>query len=290
MNLLNKIFLKLKDPEGYKNKLFLEKIPIHPIVDVGDKTEYHFKHSGNAGDIIYALPAIFQLSHSKPIHLHLQTGQPGKYGIAGHPLGNIMLNDKMVEMLSPLLLAHPKITTCDKYSTQPIDYDLDYIRKYPFQLNKGNIIHWYFWAFGVSANESKPWLNIVPDFSFNNAIVLARSKRYNSPGIQFSFLNKYERIVFVGVNEEYELMKKQIPSLQFQPVKNFLEMATIIAGSRLFIGNQSFPFAIAEALKVKRVLEVYFQSPNVAVSGSNGWEFCFQPQFEKIVNNLMIGD
>ncbi|MES2648038.1 MAG: hypothetical protein V4717_14260 [Bacteroidota bacterium] len=290
MKLLSKIHLKLKDPEAYKNKLFRENMPVHPQIDVGEKSEYHFKHSGNAGDIIYALPAIFQLSKNQPIHLHLQTNQPGKYGNAGHPLGNVMMNKRMIEMLSPLLLAQPDISTCDEYLEQHIDYDLDYVRKYPFQLNKGNIIHWYYWAFGVRADESKPWLNIKPDHLYNNAIVLARSKRYNAPGIQYSFLVKYERVVFIGVEEEYELMKKQIPELLFQPVKNFYEMAMIIAGSKLFIGNQSFPFAIAEAIKVKRILEVYFQSPNVAVSGNNGWEFCFQPQFEKIVEKLMAGD
>lgn len=52
-----------------------------------------------------------------------------------------------------------------------------------------------------------------------------------------------------------------IPKLEYIPVEDFMHMANIIAGCRFFIGNQSFPFAIAEALKVKRLLEVYHLSP-----------------------------
>ena len=80
-------------------------------------------------------------------------------------------------------------------------------------------------------------------------------------------------------------MKTQIPALQFYKVNNFLEMATIIAGSKLFIGNQSFPFSLAEGLKANRLLEVYFQCPNVIPTGNNGFNFCFQPQFEQLVKD-----
>jgi hypothetical protein len=66
-------------------------------------------------------------------------------------------------------------------------------------------------------------------------------------------------------------------------------MASIISGSKFFIGNQSFPFSIAEGLKAKRVLEVYYRAPNIIVEGANGFDFCYQPQFEKIVANLFNG-
>ena len=87
--------------------------------------------------------------------------------------------------------------------------------------------------------------------------------------------------------DEFEEMKKQLPKLEYKPVANFLELASVIAGSKLFIGNQSFPFSLAEALKVRRVLEVFYQCPNVLVEGANGYDFCYQPQFEKIVSDLL---
>ena len=64
-----------------------------------------------------------------------------------------------------------------------------------------------------------------------------------------------------------------MPDLRFKPVTDFLEMAIIVNSCKLFIGNQSFPFALAEAMKVKRLLEVYYKAPNVGVQGKNGSEF-----------------
>jgi hypothetical protein len=245
------------------------------------------KHSGNAGDIIYALPSIYALAKGKPVHLLLKLNQKGVYGKEGHPLGNVMLNQNMFDMISPLLLSQQGIHACTVYNGESFDYDLDYFRYYPFQLFKGNISHWYYWVFAIQANTWNPWLKVKEDERFRDSIVIARSKRYNAPGIDYSFLAQYSNLIFIGVNEEYGIIKKQVPSIKFHPVKDFLEMASIIAGSKLFIGNQSFPFAIAEALKVNRLLEVYFDSPNVAVNGENGFEFCLQPQFELLVERIM---
>jgi ADP-heptose:LPS heptosyltransferase len=77
-----------------------------------------------------------------------------------------------------------------------------------------------------------------------------------------------------------------IPQLEYRGVSNFLEMASVIKGSMFFIGNQSFPFSIAEGLKKRRLLEVYHRSPNVIVEGAEGYDFVYQPQFEKIVSDL----
>lgn len=90
----------------------------------------------------------------------------------------------------------------------------------------------------------------------------------------------------MGLKEEYEDMKKVIPTLKHRPIVDFLEFAQIIAGCKFFIGNQSFPFAVAEALKVKRALELCFECPNVIPEGKDAYDFCYQPQFEKIVKQL----
>jgi hypothetical protein len=50
-------------------------------------------------------------------------------------------------------------------------------------------------------------------------------------------------------------------------------MATILNSVDLFIGNQSSTFALAEQMKIKRALDVYNPSPNVIVSGDNGYDF-----------------
>lgn len=291
MNFFRKTILKLTDPVAYKEYRFEKNLQgvQHPSLAVFDKTEVHFKHSGNVGDIIYALPCMLAIAGEADIHLHLSVHQKALYGKMHHPLGNVMLDEKMVELLQPLLLAQPKIKTCDILTDQAIDVDLDIIRRYPLLLDRGNIARWYFWAYGVNYDLCRPWLSVAPDPSLQNAIIVARSHRYHAPGIDYRFLDRQPEVYFIGLPSEYESMKKMVPRISYLPTGNFLELARLIAGCKLFIGNQSFPFSVAEALKVKRLLEVYFRTPNVTVYGENGYDFCFQPQFEKLVKQHSEG-
>lgn len=294
MKFFEKLYLKSTNKPLYKrikrDLRFLDKasaagqINLHP-----DKSaSFSFKHSGNAGDIIYSLPTVYALSEGAPASLFLHLDQPSKYEMirGSHPLKNVMLNQKMFSMLHPLLVSQPEIKQCTVYNGEKIDYDLDVFRDSSIMLDRGNIARWYFLYFAVSADLSKPWLQVQPDNSFSDHIVIARSSGYHSPGINYSFLQKYKKLAFVGIKEEFEDMRKMIPSLEYHQVSDFLELAKAIAGCKFFIGNQSFPFSIAEALKVKRILEVCYECPNVVVEGASGYDFCFQPQFEKIVDKL----
>jgi hypothetical protein len=294
MRKVRQLFLKVSNKEQYQinkeiynsqkaNKKFCEQLLL--IKETADlsfirKDCYSFKHSGNAGDIIYALPTIYALSGKAPINLFLHLNQPSK--ALNHPLGNVMLNEAMFERLTPLLLAQPQIMSCTPFTNQAIDYNLDIIRDYPFPLSYGNIARWYFLTFAINADLGRPWLQVKANTKVNEYVIIARSRRYRAPNIDYSFLAKYDKLLFVGLPEEFDDMRTIIPNITYRPVNNFLEMAEIIAGCKFFIGNQSFPFAIAEALKVKRLLEVCFQCPNVSVEGLNGFDFCYQPQFEKL--------
>jgi hypothetical protein len=278
---------KSKLREAAFHELYNENPPVN--IDHPFKAITHFKHSGNAGDIIYSLPAIYALSKKGKAHLHLQIDQPAEYHDKFHPLGNVMLHQKMVDLLTPLLLAQPQVEVCDTYKGGQLDYDLDIIRSiYPINhgLDKSSISRWYFHAFNIFSDLSKPWLTVdkIPDYSEH--IIIARSHRYHAQNISYKFLEKYSKLLFVGVEEEYQEMKKQLPSIGFIKVKNFLELATVINSGRLFIGNQSFPFSLAEGLKTTRLLEVCYTAPNVIVEGPSGYDFCLQPHFEKAVAYL----
>ncbi|MBI3138991.1 MAG: hypothetical protein HYZ15_10430, partial [Sphingobacteriales bacterium] len=247
----------------------------------------HFKHFGLIGDIIYAIPAMKALAGGRKIHLHLQINQKTLYKKSmKHPNQGKILTEKSVAMLAPLLLAQPEFAVCDILTDQPVDYDLDEFRNYPFDYNTNHICRWYFHMYGITADLGQPWLKVNPDLSFKNEIVIARSFRYRAPGISYGFLRTYPAITFVGLKEEYEDMKQVIPGLKYRAVNDFLEFARVIAGCKFFIGNQSFPFALAEGLKVKRVLELCFECPNVIPEGKDAYDFCYQPQFEKIVGEL----
>jgi hypothetical protein len=295
LNFFQKYYLKFTNKPAYriyKKRLKFAKFENRMLQQQHPNTTHQFKaltsfvHSGNSGDIIYALPAIFALSKNGKASLQLKINQKGIYD-GFHPLGNVMLNQKMVDMLKPLIEYQPQIAQCAVYSDDAIDYDLDVFRNYPMMLDRGNIARWYFNVFGISYPLHKPWLTAPKDEKWSNTIVVARSHRYRSPGIDYSILNNYPNKVFVGIKPEYEDMQQALPDIAFAEVNNFLELATIINSCKLFIGNQSFPFSIAEALKVNRLLEVFYECPNVVVEGEGANDFMYQPQFETQVKRLL---
>ena len=251
------------------------------------KSHTTFKHSGNSGDIIYSLPAVFELAKAGTATFSIELNRKLKDVVGFHPLGNVMMNARVAQMLTPLLLHQPRIEAVSVYNNEAVDYNLDLFRDYSFPLDRGSIVRWYFYVYGITADTSKPWLEAPKDDYYSNAIVIARSHRYQSPVVDYSFLKRYANLIFIGVPEEYESMKQMLPDIVYKPVSDFLEMATIINSCRLFIGNQSFPFSIAEGLKVKRLLEVYYKAPNVIVEGKGANDFMYQPQFEYAVKRLL---
>jgi hypothetical protein len=255
--------------------------------------EINLIHSGNAGDIIYSLPVVKKLSEMtfKPVnfllklgeHLHLSPGDT-------HPLNNVMLNQAMADNLMPLLNSQEYINETQIYSEQKVHLNLSLFRESGLELDKGNIARWNFYTTGINGNLSEPWLKATPNTEFSDSIVLARSTRYNNPLIDYSFLSEHKNVVFVGVKQEYERMKKVVKNLYWHRVNNFLELAEVINGSKLFIGNQSFPFSVAEGLKAVRLLEVYHRIPNVIPEGQHGYDFYFQKHFEYLVDSLVSSE
>jgi hypothetical protein len=253
------------------------------------KGELNLTHSGNAGDIIYALPTIKRISEitGVPINLYFKLGRPMDLpNYSSHPLGNVMLNQKMADMLFPLVRSQAYISKCDIYHDQIIDIDLDYFRSGLVPMNKGNIARWCSYITGVSPDLWKRWLLIEPDKNFSDSIVIARSGRYQNKYIDYSFLNEYDNLKFIGVESEYNDIKRFLPLIEWIEVENFLQMAQIIAGCKFFIGNQSFPYSVAEAMKVPRILEGAYDVINVVPEGEGGYDFFFQGHFEWLVNNL----
>lgn len=259
---------------------------LNSLLPVIEGDEINVSHIGGAGDIIYAIPAMYELAKGRKINLYLSLHQPLKNFTKKmqYPNGKVILNEKSLEFFRPLILSQKNFSSCEALTNQHIHFALDSFWRFPFDYRMGSIARWYFLTYGISRDLGKAWIEAPPDNSVSDAIVLARSSRYHAPGISYDFLSKYPRVVFVGVKDEFDEMKKSIPSLEYKPVNNFKELASVIAGGKFFIGNQSFPFSLAEAMKVKRVLEVYPFCPNVVVEGPNAYDFCYQQQFEKIVH------
>ena len=113
-----------------------------------------------------------------------------------------------------------------------------------------------------------------------------RSLRRLNKFIDYSFLSSYKNKVFVGLENEYKDLENKINNLEYYDSKDFLELASIIKNSKIFIGNLSFGYSMAEALKVPRLLESAPDFPLVYPNGGNAYDFYFQTHFEDLVKNL----
>ena len=76
--------------------------------------------------------------------------------------------------------------------------------------------------------------------------------------------------IFLGLPDEYEMMRRYHPTLKYVPTSDFLKAAEIIAGCRLFVGNQSGLSSIAEGLKVPRLIECCREAHNAFPIGPRG--------------------
>ena len=254
------------------------------------------KHSGNAGDILYSLPAIRQACYNandKAI-LYLHIDQPANY-VQGfvHPLGNVMLNKYMATMLKPLLLATNFIEDVLIYNGQKVDYDLDKFRQIGLNLGAGNISRWYFQAFpeltcDLIEKTLIAYDNPVLKQYAKDKIVINRTERYQNGQIDYRILNDYpNKKVFAGTEHEFYLMSKLVDDLELLAIIDFEDLAVVINNCKVFIGNQSMNFAISEQLKSNRILETYFGCPNVIPCGGRAFDIFNQEGFEYALNQFL---
>lgn len=248
----------------------------------------NFRHGGNAGDTIYSLPSIKYIcekNNAKAI-LYLNLNVPSGFTESQHPLGNVMLNQTMYDMLYPLLKQQDYIQDVQIYDEKlvnNIDYDLDLFRSECKNLGAGNISMWYSLAYPeLTPNLQMPSIALPP--LNNDYILVNRTSRYNNYFIDYSILKNYDNVYFVGVESEFKALQIHNQNIKHYKVNDFLELAQLIAGCKLFIGNQSMAFAIAEQLKVKRILEQYILAPNVIPQGGEYFIFHTNEQFKKVLS------
>lgn len=212
-----------------------------------------FVHTGDLGDIIYSLPIIRQMGggnlilHNRPdvtrpmdeekfkaLELLLQM-QPYLHQVFHEPDPHMTWEPEVVDFTHFRGRHAPKQTLCDsmwqhvhrKTNPPPID-------------------------------TATPWLD-VGNVPAHGKVVIARSARYHNRQWDriWPALVRLRECVFVGTKAEHEAMEALCHmEIAYAPTENLHELACLIKGASLFVGNQSCPFALAEAMKVPRVLEV----------------------------------
>ncbi len=150
-----------------------------------------------------------------------------------------------------------------------IDFNLDKFRLQDWRKHHLAICHSM--AFGLYVNLYKKWIDLGEDLPTGDYVVVSFSPRYRSLTREFwiDVLSGLDKVVAIGVPQEFYCM--QGITADFVTCSNMLEMARIIGGSRLFIGNPGLTYAIAEGLKVPRIVEMSAEFPNAYPIGRSGY-------------------
>ena len=298
-NFITQIFYKIFNRDEYmknrilaqneKNKITFKKKYENKInliqENLSKKKEISFLHSGHTGDIINALPILKELSKTHICNFYIKLDSPNTSYHPNHPAGQFFTNKKIYNMLYPLLKKQSYINLVDIFANQDIDINFDLIRELPIRLAFDSTKYWSHVS-GIQPDLTQTFLNVGEHHKLKNKIIICRSLRYHNHFINCDFLNKFNDLYFVGTFTEYEDLKEHVKNLKFYECKDFLEMAEIIKSCKLFVGNSSLGFTIAQGLKVPRLLEASPWTPSQHIHGKDGYDFFFQSHFEKFFKLL----
>lgn len=236
-----------------------------------------FLHSGTAGDTIYSLALVKKMGGGEfQIGIRNLERILPRYGYRAEdidPAHRGRYTEQDYRMLAPLIERQSYITGVGAWhdGDNVPDINLDEYRSVLYRTFEGNIVESYFRTFNVlftMADYDTPWLEVDP--IQEASIVVNSTPRYRTPDIETDAawlqmchdgeLDKNG--LFVGTPAEHEVfVAKTGCQIPYRPVKDFLELASIIEGADLFLGNQSMALSIAMGLGKTSVVELHKMKP-----------------------------
>lgn len=258
-----------------------------------------------AGDLLSLLPGIRQIYNStgkKAIiyqWVNLEYGDMyGAYMGATYSIKNekntpVTMNKAVFNALLPLLLYQEYIEDFREWNGEKVDIDFDILRQMDTTMPYGSINRYPFYIFpDMACDLSEVSLDVSNAFftghDLSDKILINRTERYNNMLISYSFLRNYvDKVLFIGLPAEHEIFcKKNNLDIPLFEVSDFLMLGIALKNCKLFIGNQSMCFQIAEQIKINRILEVCKSIPNVIGSGKGFYDFLHQNSLEYYVERL----
>ncbi len=210
-----------------------------------------------------------------------------------HPFKNefnepLCMSQYMFDNLKRLMTSQDYIEDFLVYAGEEVDIDFDLIRQERYTNQpRGSLNRWFNYVFPQMASDlSKPYLKVTAKKS--NVIIVNFTQRYRNHLINYFFLKDFQdRIVFAGLPQERDLFcstwQLDLPLLD---VTDFHDLAAQIKGCKFFLGNQSFCYQIAEAVKAPRILEIFPMMPNCIPVGPNGYDFYHQGSLDYYFKKL----
>lgn len=228
---------------------------------------------GDIGDCVFLLGIIRQIPNG-PHVLALRPGGGTKYRTPADM-------QKLHDLIAPLVLKQPYVSEIKIIDqSAKVDWASEQFRErfYTpgetlFQAHLNHLVKTH--HIGRTFSPKEAWLEVEPSKLSANRIVINRTGRYRNPFFMWGEVVKHyrNRLLFVGLHHEWREFIGTFGYVEFKPTSNMLETAELIAGSELFIGNQSCANAINEGLKHRSIQETDTNIPDCVFERANG-VFC----------------
>lgn len=266
-------------------------------------TTFSVLHRYNSGDLIAAMAGMRQVwedTGNKAV-IYQQLDYPAfYYEGANHPVKSssgqqVSMNQAQFDLLIPLLKAQPYIEGAKVWRGEACDIDLTNCRDSKAVPMPYGDLHW--WVPMVvpqfATDFGRGWITCEsPLERYKDSLIIANTGRYPNHNIHYWFLKNYDcKKYFLGVKDEWEQFESKWGlGTELIQCEDFLELANILAGCKLFIGNQCFIYNLAEAMKVPRILEYCPAAPHLHPKGENGYLAVYQEALEYYVEKHLSND
>ena len=247
-----------------------------------------FRHSGRMGDVFYSLYWTTRYAKGQPFDFILKTGVADRFDPSQRPH---LMEPEDAEFIRPLLEAQPYINTVEIESANRTSRDvyvLDSFRQDMRRIIGKEIRTWYY-----------HFREQIPDGEFDRQVLTLQETPRKFERIAICFTPRYrqkfdlsplkqyqDRLVFIGLPDEWRSFCSIWFSVDYKPVKDALEMLRFMRSCQCFVGNVSGTYAIAECAKVPRILCLEPNRGNVRVY-NNGFEAANPSELEAHLNTYM---
>jgi|SRR5882757_5961759 len=216
----------------------------------------NISHSGELGDVIWSLPAIRALGGGSLFGVNRPWTRPEF--------------TKRIAVLKRLLESQDYVHHVGPHEGQHIDLDISPFRR--SGLITGQSIPERIARFcRATPDLANPWIMVEPDSRSSGRIVINQCERWTSwfmPWKQIVDTFKKD-ILFVGLKQEHNKFQEQFGKVSYQSTNDLYEVASLIKGSELFIGNQSSANSIAEAMKHRKILAACLYASDCLFKGDH---------------------
>lgn len=224
---------------------------------------------GDAGDVIYMASLLHGLGgqHTVLLQMSSRTKAKGEDGIAS-----------LCNLVVPLLESQQYIKEARRYREgDRVDWVSAKFRQQGHYSVGETLMEAHrkhltaTLGLGEGLRGQTKWLTAIPDRRTAGRVVVNRTGRYRNQHFPWAQVVRHygHRLLFVGLQHEWKDVCGQFGYMDFMPTSNLLEVAQLIAGSALFIGNQSCAFACAEGLKHPRIQETNLEFPDCIFGGDS---------------------